>query len=96
MTSKEYMHCVTAVDPTWLAESAPMFYSLRITEYTSSGNILSAKKINLAKEATESPSNQKGPAKNNDISENELVEDEDSIDFTPKRSVAKTPRRSGI
>ena len=36
MTSKEYMQCVTAVDPEWLAESGPAFYSLRITEHTQS------------------------------------------------------------
>ncbi|KAJ1947063.1 Pre-mRNA-splicing factor ATP-dependent RNA helicase PRP16 [Linderina macrospora] len=28
-TSKEYMQCVTAVDPRWLAELGPMFFSLR-------------------------------------------------------------------
>ncbi|KAJ2467048.1 Pre-mRNA-splicing factor ATP-dependent RNA helicase PRP16 [Coemansia sp. RSA 2337] len=28
-TSKEYMQCVTAVDPKWLAEMRPMFFSLR-------------------------------------------------------------------
>ncbi|KAJ2525068.1 hypothetical protein GGI11_000340 [Coemansia sp. RSA 2049] len=28
-TSKEYMQCVTAVDPRWLAEMGPMFFSLR-------------------------------------------------------------------
>ncbi|KAJ2359466.1 Pre-mRNA-splicing factor ATP-dependent RNA helicase PRP16 [Coemansia erecta] len=28
-TSKEYMQCVTAVDPTWLAEMGPMFFSVR-------------------------------------------------------------------
>lgn len=33
MTSKEYMQCVTAVDPAWLAESCPSLYGLRITEY---------------------------------------------------------------
>ncbi|KAF9346672.1 DEAH-box RNA helicase prp16, partial [Mortierella sp. AD094] len=27
MTSKEYMQCVTSVDPHWLAELGPMFYS---------------------------------------------------------------------
>jgi len=29
MTSKEYMQCVTAVDPLWLAELGPMFYSVK-------------------------------------------------------------------
>ncbi|KAJ2419911.1 hypothetical protein GGF41_004459, partial [Coemansia sp. RSA 2531] len=28
-TSKEYMQCVTAVDPKWPAEMGPMFFSLR-------------------------------------------------------------------
>lgn len=99
MTSKEYMHCVTAVDPTWLAESAPMFYSLRITEYTSSGNILSAKKVNLAKEATESSFFDFEPVNNAEHVEKTFtkpLEDEEDMTFTPKRFVPKTPRRSGI
>lgn len=29
MTTKEYMRCVTAVDAQWLAELAPMFFSLK-------------------------------------------------------------------
>jgi len=29
MTSKEYMHCVTVVDPYWLEEMGPMFFSVR-------------------------------------------------------------------
>ncbi|EOD31583.1 hypothetical protein EMIHUDRAFT_418272 [Emiliania huxleyi CCMP1516] len=29
MTSKEYMQCVTAVDPEWLAELGPMFFSIK-------------------------------------------------------------------
>jgi pre-mRNA-splicing factor ATP-dependent RNA helicase DHX38/PRP16 len=29
MTSKEYMMCVTAVDPNWLAELGPMFFSVK-------------------------------------------------------------------
>eukprot|EP00891_Asterochloris_glomerata_P006618 jgi/Astpho2/6618/fgenesh1_pm.00101_%23_12_t len=28
-TSKEYMQCVTAVDPTWLAELGPIFFSVK-------------------------------------------------------------------
>lgn len=28
-TSKEYMQCVTAVDPEWLAEMGPMFFSIK-------------------------------------------------------------------
>ena len=29
MTSKEYMQCVTAADPAWLAEMGPMFFSIK-------------------------------------------------------------------
>ena len=29
MTTKEYMQCVTSVDPLWLAELGPMFYSVK-------------------------------------------------------------------
>ena len=28
-TTKEYMQCVTAVDPEWLAELGPMFFSIK-------------------------------------------------------------------
>ncbi|MEW5307872.1 MAG: hypothetical protein WDW36_010244 [Sanguina aurantia] len=31
MTSKEYMQCVTAVEPEWLAEMGPMFFSVKDT-----------------------------------------------------------------
>jgi pre-mRNA-splicing factor ATP-dependent RNA helicase DHX38/PRP16 len=33
LTNKEYMQCVTAVDPSWLAEACPMHFSLRVTEF---------------------------------------------------------------
>ncbi|KAF8985801.1 DEAH-box RNA helicase prp16 [Entomortierella lignicola] len=33
MTSKEYMQCVTSVDPHWLAELGPMFYSVKEKSY---------------------------------------------------------------
>ncbi|RKP10618.1 P-loop containing nucleoside triphosphate hydrolase protein [Thamnocephalis sphaerospora] len=34
LTSKEYMQCVTAVDPYWLAELGPMFYSVKEAGWT--------------------------------------------------------------
>ena len=34
LTSKEFMHCVTAVDPHWLAELGPMFFSVKETDYS--------------------------------------------------------------
>jgi pre-mRNA-splicing factor ATP-dependent RNA helicase DHX38/PRP16 len=35
MTSKEYMQCVTAVEPEWLAEMGPMFFSVKEAGTTS-------------------------------------------------------------
>ncbi|KAG8080426.1 hypothetical protein GUJ93_ZPchr0007g3836 [Zizania palustris] len=32
LTAKEYMQCVTAVDPQWLAELGPMFFSVKETD----------------------------------------------------------------
>jgi len=29
LTTKEYMQCVTAVEPQWLAEAGPMFFSVK-------------------------------------------------------------------
>jgi pre-mRNA-splicing factor ATP-dependent RNA helicase DHX38/PRP16 len=42
MTSKEYMQCVTSVDPKWLAELGPMFFSVktRFGEKSKIDNIL--------------------------------------------------------
>lgn len=37
LTAKEYMQCVTAVDPSWLAEACPMHFSLRVTQFGSDG-----------------------------------------------------------
>ncbi len=34
-TSKEYMQCVTAVDPEWLAELGPTFFSIKVATFDS-------------------------------------------------------------
>jgi pre-mRNA-splicing factor ATP-dependent RNA helicase DHX38/PRP16 len=101
MTSKEYMNCVTAVDAEWLAGAAPMFYSLRVTEFTAAGNISSAKRINLAKDPEEAPLNVELDSKKKPVvldSGKEEVkdgEDEDEFNALPK-FVQRTPRRRGI
>lgn len=48
MTAKEYMQCVTAVDPAWLAVACPTLYSLRITDFRVDG--MATHTINYAKE----------------------------------------------
>ncbi|KAG9289815.1 hypothetical protein G9A89_015395 [Geosiphon pyriformis] len=52
MTSKEYMQCVTAVDPYWLAEMGPMFYSIKEKNYTQKEKRL-ANKAEMAKMSME-------------------------------------------
>lgn len=41
MTSKEYMQCVTAVEPEWLAEMGPMFFSVKVGRSTRHSSRLS-------------------------------------------------------
>lgn len=36
LTAKEYMQCVTAVDPSWLVEACPMHFSLRVSSFGAS------------------------------------------------------------
>ena len=33
-TTKEYMQCVTAVDPEWLAELGPQFFSIKVSLFS--------------------------------------------------------------
>jgi pre-mRNA-splicing factor ATP-dependent RNA helicase DHX38/PRP16 len=39
MTTKEYMQCVTSVDPHWLAELGPMFFSVKQAYGSKGGNL---------------------------------------------------------
>ena len=39
MTTKEYMQCVTSVDPRWLAEMGPMFFSVK-ESYGTNSNVM--------------------------------------------------------
>lgn len=48
MTAKEYIQCVTAVDPIWLAKSCPPLYSVRITEYDQSSGRIASREISYA------------------------------------------------
>ena len=50
MTSKEYMQCVTAVEPHWLAEAGPMFFTIKASGVSGAD---SRKKQRTEKEAME-------------------------------------------
>jgi pre-mRNA-splicing factor ATP-dependent RNA helicase DHX38/PRP16 len=64
MTSKEYMSCVTAIEPSWLVEVAPNFFSFKKIE---SDNPLKVKIQNEEKKESEEVKND----------EKEKVDDED-------------------
>ena len=64
MTSKEYMSCVTAIEPSWLVEVAPNFFSFKKIE---SDNPLKVKIQNEEKKESEEVK----------IDEKEKVDDED-------------------
>ncbi len=97
MTSKEYMNCVTSVEAEWLAAAAPMFYSLRVTEFTAAGNISSAKRINLSKEADAVVADSEEKEKMPLTAMKDTAQDTPSLDDgeMPK-FVQRTPRRRGL
>ncbi|PLW30386.1 hypothetical protein PCASD_21279 [Puccinia coronata f. sp. avenae] len=46
LTSKEYMQCVTSVDPYWLAELGPAFFSVREQHFTEKDRRVADEKFN--------------------------------------------------
>jgi len=98
MTTKEYMQCVTAVDPVWLAEMGPMFFSVK-EDYKS--------RVEKRKRAREEIQNmEKEMETANQLKEAKKQETESELLKTPKRlKIAepgtpmrrmKTPSRIGL
>jgi pre-mRNA-splicing factor ATP-dependent RNA helicase DHX38/PRP16 len=92
MTSKEYMQCVTAVSPEWLAESCPMFYSLRITNFRKDG--METKTISM----TKAPRHTTAPAANKSVNIVKTIETEECESGQPisKKSSFKVRKRIGL
>lgn len=90
MTSKEFMQCVTAVDPAWLAEEAPFFYTLRLTEQRPDGTtVISSTPVpKKASSAIEKPPDDPTPDRK--------AAAVDSRTPFVVRSASQTPRRRGI
>lgn len=65
LTSKEYMTCVTSINPAWLAQACPDLYSVRVTEFATEG--LSSQLINYGK-TINPPDYASKPPSNNDQS----------------------------
>ena len=68
MTSKEYMSCVTAIEPSWLVEVAPKFFSFKKIE---SDNPL---KIKMKKEEEKNDETIKEEEENDEVDEDEETE----------------------
>ena len=94
LTTKEYMQCVTAVDPYWLAELGPMFFSIRESS-------LSTRKLNKKKEK-EHKSKMESELElklNEDREKIKLKEEEEKIKRTSSRfhqiaTPGRTPNRN--
>ncbi|ORX44253.1 DUF1605-domain-containing protein [Hesseltinella vesiculosa] len=100
MTSKEYMQCVTAVDPFWLAEMGPMFFSIRDKDRN-----YGQKEKRLANRATESRLNmemdlkmarEKEELEATRAEEARIATSRASQIATPGLRDIRTPRRRGI
>ncbi|CAO3619118.1 unnamed protein product [Cunninghamella echinulata] len=100
LTSKEYMQCVTAVDPFWLAEMGPMFFSIRNKDRN-----YGHKEKRLANLATESRLNMEMDIKlareKEEEEENKKLEirkttSKSSRIATPGLRNINTPRRRGL
>ncbi|KAI8326955.1 hypothetical protein EDC96DRAFT_203802 [Choanephora cucurbitarum] len=100
LTSKEYMQCVTAVDPFWLAEQGPMFFSIRDRDRN-----YGQKEKRLANLATESRLNMEMEMKlaREKEEEEEAKQERTRINTsragriaTPGAREMRTPRRRGL
>ena len=99
MTTKEYMRCVTAVDAQWLAELAPMFFTVK-ESYLS--NLESRKNVKRNKEqmAQEMEEEMKRKRLQDEARRPKVYKHPESI-CTPGRAIQKgvqmkTPRRIGL
>ncbi|RUP44791.1 Asp-Glu-Ala-His box polypeptide 38, isoform CRA_d, partial [Jimgerdemannia flammicorona] len=101
MTSKEYMQCVTSVDPYWLAELGPMFFSVRDREKN-----FGQRENRIANKAEQAKLNMEMEMKlAREKEETEEEERKQRAATTPRssriatpgvRSGAATPRRRGL
>ncbi|KAG2187165.1 hypothetical protein INT44_004837 [Umbelopsis vinacea] len=97
MTSKEYMQCVTSVDPFWLAELGPMFFSVRdrsknfghrekrMANKAAESRLNMEMEMKLAREREEAEDEQKQRQRINTIQSSRIA--------TPGLREPKTPRR---
>lgn len=98
MTTKEYMRCVTAVEAQWLAELAPMFFSLK-EDYLS--RLRSKKLEKKQKEEMEKEMEEEKKRRLEEKKEKPTFAKRNHIMSTPgsmlqRGSQAKRPRRIGL
>ena len=98
MTSKEYMSCVTAIEPSWLVEVAPNFFSFKKIE---SDNPLKVKIQNEEKKESEEvkiDEKEKVDDMDNKLNNNiiELNENEEEKKMLNDKNVKKEPSKLKI
>eukprot|EP01132_Coremiostelium_polycephalum_P007520 gene7520-9243_t len=87
MTTKEYMQIVTAVDPAWLAEMGPMFFSIK--ESLQKRNEQRKKQLQDQKQMELEMSEKEKEIEK----EKELISKSATPSRTPKSNVPSTPKR---
>eukprot|EP00743_Colponemidia_sp_Colp-15_P007008 GILK01007563.1.p1 GENE.GILK01007563.1~~GILK01007563.1.p1 ORF type:complete len:1219 (+),score=255.03 GILK01007563.1:307-3657(+) len=89
-TTKEYMQCVTAVDPVWLAELGPMFFSIK------EANATRADKKKWEKEEKKNMEGEMAVAMQQDADKKAKEESDNLAKFTPRATKIVTPGRRDI
>ncbi|KAG0168178.1 DEAH-box RNA helicase prp16 [Apophysomyces sp. BC1015] len=100
LTSKEYMQCVTAVDPFWLAELGPMFFSIRdrdlkyghkekrLANMATESRLNMEMEMKLAREKEQEEESRQAQARLNTVKAARIA--------TPGLKELRTPRRRGL
>ncbi|KAF7723566.1 DEAH-box RNA helicase prp16 [Apophysomyces ossiformis] len=100
LTSKEYMQCVTAVDPFWLAELGPMFFSIRdrdlkyghkekrLANMATESRLNMEMEMKLAREKEQEEESKQAQARLNTVKAARIA--------TPGLREMRTPRRRGL
>lgn len=94
LTSKEYMQCVTAVEPEWLAELGSMFFSIKSA---TEGRLFHKQRLKLlAEKMEEEMAEAQAKRLKKNFEQEERVQIAQLGEKQPLRKVLKKPRRFGI
>lgn len=95
MTTREYMQCVTAVEPQWLAEVGPMFYAIKDSIKTGREMLMEQRRTAISMEE-EMKEAQRIIAERKEQSERSIAITPNPISHVGQRSNKSVRRRFGI